>query len=166
MGRYWIIIFLPSEIIAAFLWSQLEQTESIISRRLGLWNIYHHAFAKYEKDGLVRRPVIPKECLHNDHLLLSNLEYRNIFIQDLKNKDIKPVFHYVPLDNSPGGQKFGRRQGEMKITYDISDRLVRMPLWLEIENKVDYIVEQTITLLNQWETTNATKQVASGKNFD
>ncbi|MGD0338009.1 MAG: dTDP-4-amino-4,6-dideoxygalactose transaminase [Bacteroidota bacterium] len=136
--------YLPSEIIAAFLWAQMEQAESLVASRLNIWNTYHKAFQKFEMDKLIRRPIIPIDCTHNGHmyfLLLPDLQCRNAFIAFLKENGIHAVFHYIPLDRSPGGTKFGRKHGEMKITYEISDRLVRLPFYLELdEMSINYII--------------------------
>jgi dTDP-4-amino-4,6-dideoxygalactose transaminase len=146
--------FYPSEIIAAFLWAQLEQSESIIGRRLKIWNKYHRAFKSHEKKGLIRRPIIPDEYVHNGHmyyLLLKDIEQRSAFIKSMKKADIHPVFHYIPLDSSPAGTKYGRKYGNMDVTHDISDRLVRMPLWLELEDDLERIIEQTEKILSEYE---------------
>jgi dTDP-4-amino-4,6-dideoxygalactose transaminase len=142
--------FPPSEIIAAFLYAQLEQIESIIDRRLKVWNTYHGAFEKFEMKGVIRRPIIPYECTHNGHmyyLLLPDFERRTAFIDHLRENGIHAVFHYIPLDSSPGGLRFGRRHGELKITRDISERVVRLPLWLNIEDHIDVILDHSTKLL-------------------
>lgn len=125
--------YLPSELVAAFLWAQMEEAEEITKRRLAVWNAYHEGFEGLERAGLVRRPVVPEECRHNAHmyyLVLPSLETRTSFISNLKEKDIGTVFHYVPLDSSPAGEKYGRSYGELKVTKDMSERLVRLPMWV------------------------------------
>lgn len=125
--------YLPSEDIAAFLFAQLEKAEFITLRRLEKWNIYHAALEGLEKKGILRRPIIPKECQHNAHMyyiLLESLEHRAELIKQFKKQDIHPVFHYVPLHSSPGGKKFSRAHGDFKYTDDLSDRLLRLPLWV------------------------------------
>jgi dTDP-4-amino-4,6-dideoxygalactose transaminase len=156
--------FLPSEIIAAFLWAQMEEAEFIINQRLKNWNKYHQELFKFEKGGVIRRPIISQDCSHNGHLyylLLPNLKYRTEVIDYLKQKGIKAVFHYVPLDNSPGGIKFSRRHGSLDITYDVSERLVRLPLWPDMENIIDYIIEELIHMITSWEFGDVKLQVAS-----
>lgn len=128
--------FLPGEIIAAFLWAQMEEAESITKRRLAIWNTYHRGFESLEKRGAIRRPVIPDGCAHNAHmyyLLLSDLEQRTQFIESLKMSGVDAVFHYIPLHNSPAGKKYGRCSGNLKHTQNLSERLVRLPLWLGLE---------------------------------
>ena len=95
--------YLPSELIAAFLWAQMEEADAITRRRLDIWNTYHQWFATLEQQGKVRRPVIPTDCSHNAHmyyLLLPDLHKRAAFIQQLKENDIGAVFHYIPLHES------------------------------------------------------------------
>ena len=125
--------YLPSEIIAAFLAAQIEDADAITARRLALWNRYHEAFAPLEAAGRMRRPIVPAHCSHNAHMyyvLLDDLDARTRFIASLKSNDIHPVFHYVPLHSAPAGRKYGRAFGNLAVTDETSDRLVRLPLWL------------------------------------
>ena len=125
--------YLPSDIIAAFLWAQIENAESIQRQRMKIWNWYHQAFAELEKQGTVRRPIIPADNPHNAHmyyLLLPDLETRNMLIEKLKRSGINAVFHYVPLHSSPAGLKYGRAHGELFYTDKLSERLVRLPFWI------------------------------------
>jgi dTDP-4-amino-4,6-dideoxygalactose transaminase len=125
--------FLPGEIIAAFLCAQMEEAASITERRLALWNRYHAALADAEARGKVRRPVIPADCTHNAHmyyLLFNSLAERTAAIAALQARDIRPVFHYVPLHSSPAGRRFGRVHGGMEHTDRAGDCLLRLPLWL------------------------------------
>lgn len=128
--------FLPSELIAAFLCAQMESAEQITADRLALWQRYHEAFEPLEVSGKLRRPVIPADCTHNAHMyyiLLPNLEKRTAVIAALKQKDIHSVFHYVPLHSSPMGRKVGHTSGELPVTVDVADRLLRLPLWVGAE---------------------------------
>jgi dTDP-4-amino-4,6-dideoxygalactose transaminase len=125
--------YLPSEILAAFLAAQIEEAETITERRLAIWQRYHEAFADLEAAGRLRRPIVPEHCRHNAHmyyLLLRDLDERTRFIRALKEADIHPVFHYVPLHSAPAGLRFGRAVGDLPVTTHASDRLVRLPLWL------------------------------------
>ena len=144
--------YLPSELIAAFLWAQMEQAQVITDRRLAIWARYHAAFAPLEQGGIVRRPVIPDHCLQNAHmyyLLLPSLAVRTAFIKTLKDVGIHCVFHYVPLHDSPGGLKYGRVGCDMSVTADISDRLVRLPLWIGMEESLDPVVNIMIRTLQE-----------------
>lgn len=125
--------YLPSEINAAFLWAQLESIAGIIRDRLALWQRYHDAFAPLEAAGALRRPIVPAECVHNGHIyyvLLPDLASRTAALADLKGAGIGSVFHYVPLHSSEPGRTLCRAQGDLPVTDDLSDRLIRMPLWV------------------------------------
>jgi dTDP-4-amino-4,6-dideoxygalactose transaminase len=127
--------YLPGEIIAAFLWAQLEEATQITSERMRVWERYHEAFAPVEAQGKVRRPQVPRECEHNAHLyylLLPGLAERTRFIETLRDQGILCVFHYVPLHLSPAGRKYGRSHGSLQHTEALSDRLVRLPMWADL----------------------------------
>jgi len=127
--------FLPGELIAAFLWAQLESAEQITSTRVKSWNHYHELFKGLESQGRVRRPIIPKECQHNAHmyyLLLSHEIDRAQLLQSMASYGVDAVFHYVPLHSSPAGERFGRAQGSLNVTQDIAGRVIRLPLWVGI----------------------------------
>lgn len=126
--------YLPGEIVAAFLAAQMEDAERITRERLAIWDRYHAAFADLEDQAKLRRPVVPEHCRHNAHmyyLLLPDLHTRTRFIESLRASGIQPVFHYIPLHSSPAGQRYGRASGSLNVTNRTSDRLVRLPLWLE-----------------------------------
>ena len=140
--------YLPGEIVAAFLWAQMEEADAINKRRLEIWANYHQWFASLEKAEKVRRPSVPRECMHNAHmyyLLLPSLARRTDFIERLKAKGISTVFHYIPLHSSPRGQAVGRAVGDMKNTDSVGERLVRLPLWLGLEEQLTDVI-QTITV--------------------
>ena len=135
--------YLPSEVIAAFLWAQMEEAQSITQRRLAIWHRYHEAFAISEESGKLRRPIVPEGCQQNAHMyyvLLESLEKRTHAIAQLKEAGVNSVFHYVPLHNSPAGKKFGRSIGELPNTENFSDRLLRLPLWIGVENHLDIVI--------------------------
>ena len=135
--------YLPSELVAAFLWAQMEEAEVITGRRLGLWQTYHAAFAEIEGLGVVRRPIVPPECSHSAHmyyLLLPCLRDRTAFIDALKARDVHAVFHYVPLHSSPAGRRYGRTVGDLANTLELSDRLVRLPLWVGLEERIGEVI--------------------------
>lgn len=139
--------YLPGEIIAAFLWAQLEDATPITTQRLLLWHRYHEAFAELEAQEKVCRPVIPQHCEHNAHLyylLLPTLDARTKFIASLRSKNIQPVFHYVPLHSSPAGLKHGRTGGTMLHTNGLSDRLVRLPLWPDLGKSQQRVIEAVL----------------------
>lgn len=136
--------YLPGEIIAAFLSAQLDDAEAITARRLAIWDRYHAWAAPHEADGTLRRPVIPEACEHNAHmyyLLLPSLEARARFIASMKARAVQTVFHYIPLHSSPAGEQLGRASGTLDVTNNISNRLVRLPLWLGLESQMDEVLD-------------------------
>lgn len=125
--------FLPGELIAAFLWAQLEEADAITKDRLAAWERYHGMLSPLEAEGLIRRPIVPEDCQHNAHmyyvLLAPGIDRQHV-LGEFKRNEISSVFHYVPLHSSPAGRRFGRQHGELEITDRQSDRLVRLPLWV------------------------------------
>jgi len=137
--------YLPSELSAAFLWAQMEEAASITRRRLKMWERYHGAFEPLERQGRIRRPVVPPGCTHNAHLyylLLPDSARRDRFIARLRERGIHAVFHYVPLHLSPKGRQCTRVGGELGRTAELSGRLVRLPLWLGLEDQQERVVEE------------------------
>ncbi|HEY8818383.1 MAG TPA: dTDP-4-amino-4,6-dideoxygalactose transaminase [Candidatus Limnocylindrales bacterium] len=139
--------YLPGEIIAAFLWAQMEEADAITARRQRIWADYDAALMDLETAGAVRRPIIPADRSHNAHmyyLLLPDLERRTAFIERLKAAEIQSVFHYIPLHTSPFGRSAGRAVGDMSNTDDASDRLVRLPMWLGLEPQLPGVIAEVI----------------------
>ena len=127
--------YLPSEVVAAFLFAQLEEAEKITEKRLLLWNAYYEQLKPLEEKGYLRLPVIPRECSHNAHMfyiLLENLDVRTRLIDVMKAQNIHPVFHYVPLHNAPKGIEVTGKKVSLPITEEYSDRLLRLPMYYEL----------------------------------
>ncbi len=127
--------FLPGELIAAFLWAQLEDAEAITGRRIEAWQRYDERLAPLEARGLLRRPRIPEHCQHNAHMYYVVLPAdvdRGAVLERLKRRQIWAVFHYVPLHTSPAGRRYGRAVGDLPVTTILSERLIRLPLWIGI----------------------------------
>jgi dTDP-4-amino-4,6-dideoxygalactose transaminase len=125
--------FLPGEITAAFLLAQMQEATKITQKRLDSWIQYHELLAPLEKAGKLRRPVVPKGCEHNAHMyhiLLESLQQREQKLKKLEREGVNAVFHYVPLHSSPAGKKYGRLAGKLPVTQDISERILRLPLFL------------------------------------
>lgn len=125
--------FLPGELIAAFLWAQLEEAERITKERLEHWTRYHELLEPLEAKGMIRRPVVPADCQHNAHMyyvLLAPEIDRQAVLDQFRSSEISAVFHYVPLHSSPAGQRYGRVHGSLETTCLQSERLIRLPLWL------------------------------------
>lgn len=139
--------YLPSEIIAAFLWAQMEEADNITQNRLNLWQYYHQAFGALESAGKLRRPTIPESCRHNAHMyyiLLDSFEKRSMIIEKLKVQGVNAVFHYVPLHSSPAGRRFGRMSEDLSVTDSASDRLVRLPMWVGLSHGQQNIIIETL----------------------
>lgn len=125
--------FLPGELIAAFLWAQLEEADRITRDRMASWQRYHERLASLEESGRLRRPIIPSECHHNAHMYYVLLDAeidREKVLAEFRHHNIGAVFHYVPLHSSPAGRRYGRVHGQMQVTDRQSARLVRLPLWV------------------------------------
>lgn len=125
--------FLPSEIIAAFLYAQLEKGQEATKQRLVLWEGYRSALEPLEREGRLNIPHPPEYCQHNGHIfyiLAPSARLRELWLTELSNSGIGAVIHYVPLHSAPAGRKFGRGYGDMAATDDISRRLIRLPLHL------------------------------------
>lgn len=143
--------YLPGELIAAFLWAQMEAADEITRRRLSIWNSYHRELAALESQELIRRPVVPYGCSHNAHmyyLLLPTLVARMEFIDKMRQRDIACVFHYVPLHRSAAGERFGRAQGDLTITEKFADRLVRLPLWVGLEEHIEFVISTVSDIID------------------
>ncbi|MDH5184778.1 MAG: dTDP-4-amino-4,6-dideoxygalactose transaminase [Gammaproteobacteria bacterium] len=128
--------YLPGELIAAFLSAQLESADEITNGRLRIWDKYHELFQPLESEGLLRRPIVPDDCQHNAHMyyiVLPSLEIRTNVVNRLKEQDVHAVFHYVPLHDSPAGKRYGRTHGDFTNTYVAAEQLLRMPLWIGLE---------------------------------
>ena len=125
--------FLPGEIVAAFLWAQLQRAQEITDARLALWARYHEAFADPETQGVIRRPILPDSCEHNAHmyyLLLAPDIDRDLTLDRLRVRGVRSVFHYVPLHSSPAGKRYGRVYATVPVTDDVAARLIRLPIWV------------------------------------
>lgn len=137
--------FLPGELMAAFLWAQLEEADRITQERLLSWQHYHNLLEPLESKGILRRPIIPDSCQHNAHMyyvLLAPEIVRAKVLDEFKRNDIGAVFHYVPLHSSPAGKHFGRTHGTLDVTNKQSERLIRLPLWVGLsEHHQDKVVD-------------------------
>jgi dTDP-4-amino-4,6-dideoxygalactose transaminase len=134
--------YLPSDLIAAFLCAQLEQLEHINHARMQIWQMYHRLLEPLEEANYLRRPVIPEHCQHNAHLyyiLLKDAVTRDKLLEYLRRNGVQATFHYVPLHNSPAGRKYGKIASSMNYTSELSERLLRLPLWMGMERQ-DYII--------------------------
>jgi len=146
--------YVPSEIASAFLFGQLEQMDAITERRWHLYDSYRSRLAFLEDEELLRLPQIPKECDSNFHLfyvLLPNVAIRDALMKHLRSQGILAVFHYVPLHTSPMGLKLGGGQGSLPVTENLSQRLLRLPLYNDLtDDEQDQIVTAISEFLHQY----------------
>jgi len=137
--------YAPSEITAAFLYGQLQQQDAVQAARMRLWRTYHQALTDLEQAGCLVRPHWPQHCSHNAHiyyLLAADLTERQALIEYLAQRGIRATFHYIPLHSSPMGQRLAYRRGRLPVTDEMSQRLVRLPLYYELtETEVLRVVE-------------------------
>lgn len=141
--------YLQSDLNAAYLWAQLEVANEINQNRILTWNMYWNALTPLSKDGFVELPYVPEGCIHNAHMFYikcKDLKTRQNYIKFMKENDVLCVFHYVPLHSAPAGKKFGRFNGEDKYTTFESERLVRLPMYYNInKSDVEKIIKLTLS---------------------
>jgi TDP-4-keto-6-deoxy-D-glucose transaminase len=143
--------FLPSDILAAFLWAQFEELEYIQERRRSIYLKYSDGLEELQERGKLRLSVIPPECESNFHIfyvLLNSEEERNHVMNKLKEKGILAVFHYIPLHLSPVGNKYHKKEDNLPVTENLAGRILRLPLFVGLEDKdIEYIVDSIYSLL-------------------
>ena len=135
--------YLPSEVVTAFLYAQLEKADTIINKRLEAWQYYYDNLEDLEKMGFLSRPIIPEDCNHNAnmfYIILENENSRDTLMDYLHKKGISTAFHYLPLHTSPMGIKLGYKKGCLPITENLSLRLLRLPLFYNINESDQNIV--------------------------
>jgi len=137
--------YLPSEILAAVLFAQLEVREQIQGRRRRIWERYAQALGGWAAEHGVTLPTVPEYCeqpYHMFYLLLPSLEARQALIEYLKARDILAVFHYLPLHLSTMGLQYGGKAGDCPVTEQVSDQLLRLPLFSDLsENDQERVIE-------------------------
>lgn len=137
--------YLPSELNAAYLWAQLENSELIQRTRINIWNEYYEQLKSLETKGVIQLPYIPETCTHNAHMFYiktKDLEERTKLLSFLGENGILAVFHYIPLHSAPAGQRLGRFHGKDEYTTKESERIVRLPLYYGLkDSEVRYITD-------------------------
>ncbi|MFA5611712.1 MAG: dTDP-4-amino-4,6-dideoxygalactose transaminase [Anaerolineaceae bacterium] len=142
--------YLPSEMITAILLAQLEARDRIQARRIKVWSTYFQELSSWAENAGVQLPHVPDYCQHPGHLfylLMPTLDARTRFLDWMKSQEILCVFHYLPLHLSEMGLQLGGRPGDCPVTEDISDRLVRLPLFYDI---TDDEVAQVLTSVKRF----------------
>ena len=127
--------YAPSDMVAAFLYAQLEHAQRIIETRCKIVQHYNHLLKPLQDKGCIELPLLDRGDACNGHMyfiITRSLEERTRLIEFLREKGISAIFHYIPLHSSPAGMKYGRPSGSMKVTDEVSDRIVRLPLFYEM----------------------------------
>ncbi len=144
--------YLPSDLLAAFLYAQLENMDTIDKKRKKIFSYYLEAFSVLAAKELIQLPFIPPECGPCGHLfyiIVKDEKTRDGLLNYLRSQDIGAVFHYIPLHLSPMGKKFGYKSGDLPATESLSKRLIRLPLFYELtQNDQDRIVDNIAKYLN------------------
>lgn len=139
--------YLPSDILAAFLYAQLEEREAIQNKREMVWHRYREGLAGWASSQGVTMPCIPEHCdqsFHLFYLLLPDEAKRNEFISYMSANAMSAVFHYLPLHVSPMGKHFGGQPGDCPVTEDVSGRLVRLPFYTDLSAEDQARVIETV----------------------
>jgi len=135
--------FLPGDLVAAFLFAQLESAELITDMRLRVWDRYYNNLSPSQASDTYQLQQIPYYATHNAHmfyLLCRDNLTRNTLLKYLRAKGVHAVFHYIPLHSSPAGLKYGSSIDSMHVTNRISDTIIRLPLYPDLSTKdIDYI---------------------------
>ena len=130
--------YLPSDMNAAYLWAQLQKADEINENRLQSWNRYYEGLKDLEEAGKIELPYIPEYCEHNAHMFYikaKDLEERSALITYLKENGVTAVFHYIPLHTAPAGKEYGRFHGKDKYTTKESERIIRLPMYYELDEQ-------------------------------
>ncbi|MCX5848793.1 MAG: dTDP-4-amino-4,6-dideoxygalactose transaminase [Deltaproteobacteria bacterium] len=137
--------YLPSDIIAAFLYAQMENADQIIAKRNLIYDLYMKDLRPLAEKGCIQLPCILDDCRSNGHLfyiVTRSLKERTKLTEFLKEQGVLAVFHYVPLHSSPAGKHYGRSCGTLDVTERVSDCLLRLPLYYEMtQDDVRFITE-------------------------
>ena len=138
--------FLPSEIIAAFLFAQLEHLDTIQQKRKQIWEHYYNSLQNLEKEGFIKLPKIPNYATNNGHMfyiVCNSYEERSSLINHMKSKEIHPVFHYLSLNKSEYYLK-NNDLFEMSNSDKFTDCLLRLPFYYELSAEEQYKIIDTI----------------------
>lgn len=138
--------YLPSDMLAAYLYAQLEERRHIMEHRSKIWNYYNDNLAERAEQKGIKLPFVPSHCqqpYHMFYLIMQSLEMRQSFIDYMKSHGVHCVFHYLPLHLSKMGLQYGGKTGQCPVCEDVSDRLVRLPFYNKLSNEEqDYIIEK------------------------
>lgn len=130
--------FLPSDLLAALLYAQMERYDEIMEKRMIVWNTYQEQLKELETEERLLCPSVPEGITHNGHMyniVLPNADIRSKLIDNLKKKEIMAYICYVPLHSSPMGQRLGYRADMVPVTEDYGNRVLRLPLYADMTQK-------------------------------
>jgi dTDP-4-amino-4,6-dideoxygalactose transaminase len=137
--------YLPSDLLAAYLYGQLEQKEAVLARRRRIYERYLEGLASWAADHGAQLPTIPSDCASSYHMfyaILPTPAARTRLIEELREREILAVFHYLPLHLSEMGRRWGGRVGDCPVTESVSERLVRLPFYTSLsEEDQDRVIE-------------------------
>ena len=126
--------FLPSEMVGAFLYAQLEQADKVVANRSQIFQKYYQSLSVIEQKGFIKRPYRESNN-HIFYIIVRSTEIRNKLIKYLCDSGISSTFHYIPLHSSPAGRKFGKTSGDLRYTNEISEKLIRLPMYYGMHDK-------------------------------
>jgi dTDP-4-amino-4,6-dideoxygalactose transaminase len=145
--------YLPSDILAAFLYAQLESMDEIQEKRLRIYKAYNESLKPYEKEGLLRLPIVPDYASHNAHLyyiLFNDGKTRDAVMNNLKSHGVLAIFHYIPLHSSPMGKRLGYKEDDLPVTESVSKRLLRLPIYAGMtEEELAYVISTLKQVLDE-----------------
>ncbi len=143
--------FLPSDVLAAILSAQMARYDEIMEKRMNVWNIYHNGLIDLEKQGKLVRQFVPDYVEHNAHMyniLLPSDDIRTNLVAKLKEQGIMAYICYVPLHSAPMGKKLGYTEKDCPITEDYGKRVLRLPLYADMDSKdAETVVERIKEIL-------------------
>lgn len=145
--------YLLSDVLAAYLYAQLEAADTIQQRRGRIWDTYRQHLGEWAATHGVGLPVVPEYCeqpYHMFYMIMPSLAVRTAFIEHLRALGILSVFHYLPLHLSDMGRQFGGKEGDCPVTEDISDRLVRLPMYNDLTEDEQMRVIHAIFAFEDW----------------
>jgi len=145
--------YLPSDILAAYLYAQFENRETIQSKRAVIWKRYHEHLSDWAEENGVRLPTVPDHCeqaYHMFYIILPSLEVRTRLIAYLKHLGIQAVFHYLPLHTSDMGRRYGFQPGDCPVTEEMSDRLLRLPFYNSMTAEEQMRVIHALHAFRDW----------------
>jgi len=144
--------FLPSDLLAALLYAQLERYDEIMEKRVSIWNAYHELLVPFETAGLLRRAIVPEYVTHNGHMyniMLPTDAIRTKLVEYLKSKGVMAYICYVPLHSAPMGQRIGYHPEDCPITEKCGSTVLRLPLYYDMTiQDIEYIINEMKVFFN------------------